>query len=395
MKKKVYFPSGRRYWDDLINSQPKKIEFIDPRLNNINDDNKKQRKTPVRNFLKEKILSFPYVLFPQRIRGNTSSYDFVISRNSFIYNATIPYYVYVENYHTPLNYKKHKNNNIIWKQFDWFINRNNFKGFVFYSKFSKKVFFNYYDKAGINIQPFLREVIYPYIVNIVDEGLENVIYKKRLDLLKKEVNLLYVSSIFYLKGGGEILEAIDYLKDQYNIKLTIVSDPNTINKKDLRYIEKEKNIKLFQHNLSFLELREIYLNSHMLVHPTYMDSSACVVLEAVKSFLPCIATKTFAIPEYIKDGFNGILFDNPFDAYTSEGELLKFSNYLDDRNFINSICKNKRMGNVVQMLIKSIDEITSNYEYYLNNSLDFYHQKKEFKSEYILNKWSEIIIDQL
>jgi len=154
MKKKVYFPSGRRYWDDLINSQPKKIEFIDPRLNNINDENKKQRKNPVSNFLKEKILSFPYVLLPQRIRGNISSYDFVISRNSFIYNVTIPYYVYVENYHTPLNYKKIKTivlfgNNLIGSLIEITL-----KDLFFIASLAKKFFSTIMTKKELIYNPF-------------------------------------------------------------------------------------------------------------------------------------------------------------------------------------------------------------------------------------------------
>lgn len=385
---KVYFPSGRRYWNDLINANLEDINFVNPTLFEHSYNTKNNNAIQIlKEKLKKTIKNNHLLLVPPIINGGHNNYDFLVIRQG-ISPYKKPYFIYIENYHSLLNYNKNKINTLIKKQIKFHIKSKYFKGFIFFSEFSKKVFINYYSKI-IDFSKVYTNVIYPFIKDMNFNKYK--VLNSRLESKKRRVNLTYISSLFYLKGGAEILEAYKILKKDKKISLTIITNIDSIKEKDKIFISGEKNISLLEHNLDLEKLKEIYYHTHILLHPTYMDSTACVVLEALKSYIPIIATNTFAIPEYITNNYNGILLDNPLNAYTKDGKVLKYNEILDSRDFINDICENKNFGNIITLLVDSINKIIDNYDFFINNTISFLEEHNEFKEDFILKSWNNSI----
>jgi glycosyltransferase involved in cell wall biosynthesis len=61
-------------------------------------------------------------------------------------------------------------------------------------------------------------------------------------------------------------------------------------------------------NLDRSGMDEIYSRSHILVHPALWEAFGMSVLEGMWHGLPVVAADTAAIPELVRDGENGILF---------------------------------------------------------------------------------------
>lgn len=227
--------------------------------------------------------------------------------------------------------------------------------------------------------------IYPYIED------RNINLKEIEKKSKgKSLNLLFISSEFYLKSGKEILECMKSLIDN-SIQLTIVTQIKKIKKEDLAQIKKDSRIKLLEFNLNFKELNEIYNRSNVLLHPTRQDSSPLVVLESMKQGIPCIGTTIYAIPEMIQDGKNGFLIEPKFLFFDKNNmpnpkvwnnrKKTIYSDYCDEK--------------IVEFLKEKI------LLYYNNRELLYEHSKnsylksinKEFSSKNIKSKWLELIGD--
>lgn len=229
--------------------------------------------------------------------------------------------------------------------------------------------------------------IYPYIED------------KKIDLkelknksLSKNLNLLFVSSEFYLKSGKEILECMKKI-DCNSIELTIITQIKNIKKEDLIQIKKDKRIKLIEFNLSFEELEKIYIKSNVLLHVTRQDSFALVILEAMKYGIPCIGTDIYAIPEMIENKINGFL-TKPKYLFFNEDNIPNPEVWNNRKKTIYSeYCDMK----IVNFLNEKI------LLYYENRNLLFEHSKKsylksineEFSSKEIIKRWKDIIENEV
>lgn len=163
-----------------------------------------------------------------------------------------------------------------------------------------------------------RIQIYPYIPSNPKISADAI--EKRCE--DESFKCLYISSDFRLKGGKEIIKAIEKLIESgmHNIRLTIITNKDSIPGSTRKQIEKYiKNITVLDFNQQYSTLQNLYASSHVLLHPTLKDSFGMVVLEAIKSGLPVIGTSVYAIPEMIHDGINGFLRDPAVWYFTPDG----------------------------------------------------------------------------
>lgn len=174
-----------------------------------------------------------------------------------------------------------------------------------------------------------RDQIYPYLPPnpLVDE---EVISNRREF---STVRALTVTSEFMFKGGPEIIRAFEQLA-RLPVKLTLITREETIPADWKKRIGALSNVEYHPFDFGPEEMQRIYAEHHFLLHPTLKDSFALVVLEAMKSGLPVIATSLYAIPEMV-DETNGQLTKPPLHYFDSRNlpnpDIWKQDRKLNDR----------------------------------------------------------------
>lgn len=125
------------------------------------------------------------------------------------------------------------------------------------------------------------------------------------------INLLFVGNVFRRKGVEYLVQALKLLRED-NIKLHIVGDTE----KDPIYFQRIKtlinssnlNEKIMFHGFFCVEkLNRFYSLADIFVLPSLWEGFGIVLLEAMQFKLPIIASNVAAIPELVKDGYNGLL----------------------------------------------------------------------------------------
>ena len=124
------------------------------------------------------------------------------------------------------------------------------------------------------------------------------------------IRFIFVSRIRKDKGIEELFNAIKLSVNNYkNIEFHIVGwyeDENykgTINKMINEYPV------IYHGNQSQEKVHELITNSHCLVHPSYHEGMANVLLEAAAAGRPCMASNIPGCKEAIDNGVTGYLFD--------------------------------------------------------------------------------------
>lgn len=148
------------------------------------------------------------------------------------------------------------------------------------------------------------------------------------------LRLLFVSSIFYEKGGLELVHAFNRLSRERNdIELTLITKPERIRPEHRQEIQANSRIKLLEAAFSRDELFARFFNqAHVFVYPTYSDSFSAVVNEALSAYLPVLTSDFFSLPERIEDGKNGFLFPSPFPNYGSD-LVIREEHFRSDSSF--------------------------------------------------------------
>ncbi|MEL9989896.1 MAG: glycosyltransferase family 4 protein [Thermoproteus sp.] len=174
-------------------------------------------------------------------------------------------------------------------------------------------------KAGISLE---KVVTIPNGVDVefYRPGIECSEVAQKLSLQGKYV-VLFVGRISSEKGVHILLKALKILKDRYglrDVKTLIVgplsgtygsSDISPYAKELMKYVRQEHLDVIFFGDADPTTLRKIYSCSHIFVLPSLFEAFPMVLLEAMASGLPVIGSRAGGIPDIIKDGVNGLLFE--------------------------------------------------------------------------------------
>lgn len=129
------------------------------------------------------------------------------------------------------------------------------------------------------------------------------------------IRILYVTKSYSFngKGGKELIKAFDILSKKYDdIELIMKVDMNDEQRKPV----KNDRIKILDKNIPRDKLfSDLYTNADIFVLPSFIDSFGYVLLEAMSSGLPIVATDIFAIPEIVQDGKTGLLINSPISSF--------------------------------------------------------------------------------
>lgn len=158
--------------------------------------------------------------------------------------------------------------------------------------------------------PEYYEKIAPKLINMhpPQELLVNSWDEKSLTL-EGDIKFMFVGGNFFRKGGREILEVFQELRENYKypVKLSIVSSLTTdtyasnTSKSDVKstelIIERNKEWIDYYYYLPNPEVLQLMRASHIGLLPTYADSYGYSVLEFQAAGCPVISTNVRALPE--------------------------------------------------------------------------------------------------
>jgi len=117
---------------------------------------------------------------------------------------------------------------------------------------------------------------------------------------------LYVGQIESYKGINLMLAALSRLPDDMRWQLDIVGDGSMM---PLLRRQRDQHISL-RGKLPPEDVARTYTNATVLIVPSLCEENApMVIAEAAREGLPCVAAAIGGIPEMVKDGENGLLFE--------------------------------------------------------------------------------------
>lgn len=375
---KIFMRSPREWILYLANSLSCETVYENKQMFQSAKGFKKKISSSILSFLKKS--PFPpleWIINYNNLYKINNDIDLIIEPASKLIKTDKNYIVYIENGIGLFSFNTRKINyfNILF--FKRMIKKKNLKGFVFYSHTalnSTKVLFN---KIGC---PELFEtlnlgVIYPLTHDIFSQKTHPRNNKK----------ILFCSSSFNLKGGRELLKAFFLSKHFNDCELILITTKNEI----LTQIEKDYvNITVFDFNLKNHEYVNLIESIDLIIHPTFFDTHALALLEAIKASIPAIATKTFALPEYIEPNRTGLLIDNPYEPYTSDGAPNFTGAALI---YAQEIEKRSENDIFIKELTSAIDFILDNYSFFKSNCLNSDRNNKFFSEKNIISQWAEIL----
>ena len=129
----------------------------------------------------------------------------------------------------------------------------------------------------------------------------------------EEQRILFVGLDWERKGGPELVEAFkQVLQTHPNATLTIVGASPQLQIPNCQVVGK----------VAPSSLMAYYKSATIFCMPTHLEPFGVVFLEAMQASLPIIATKVGAVPDFIKDNWNGILVE-PGDINGIANGLIK------------------------------------------------------------------------
>ena len=375
MKIKV-LRANRGFWKDLFDLEFEDVSFLNNNTS-ITEDITNRSRNILWKLSQWKALD--YLGIYQSIRANEKEADAFFSYNRFVHSLN-PYLLAVENptamvhYH-PLRAKSWLGKRNLKKS--W--NDPNLKAVICLSNACYNTMQFYYDIPDrINLFQ-----IYPYI--------EDRITEEKLEEKKKSavINCLFISSQFYLKGGGELIEAIKRNLWYENPKLhfDIITKKNQLDIETLTDLKRMKNVELWEFAFTKEELNKFYEKANIFINMTRMDSFSLVTLEALHFGCAFISTDMYAIKEMVHDGYNGYV-TKAESHYWNEDDTMNCKLTKKEKAKLTEHINSERIVDFLSNKLNYLLEDRKKLEQMQNNSFIMSH--KDFSKEVILEKWRKV-----
>jgi len=332
IKVKAIFGTWQGY-QEIANYPPEGIEYL-----GVSKGTKEGRYYEHKK-LREKLGALLQKLkIPRMIPIKPGRFDIIHSSRGIIPLTTKPWVMDVEHVHSffGLNPKFIKKK--FWKKFiENILSKKNCKAILCHCEATRQAFFNYLDCSKFKEK---IKVLYPA---------SHIISTKKIK--HKKVRFLAVLSLFYQKGGPQILEAFSRIEKKYkNIELWVKSDVTTTLKKEYN----SQNIKYTPYFKKIIPreelIKSLYSKCDVFLYPTLCDSFGYSLIDAMVAKLPIITTNLFASPEIVGDKKNGFVIKIP--GYQLEKEFVQHHSptkmtKLDKEQFI------KELEDNLEKLIKN------------------------------------------
>ncbi len=286
-----------------------------------------------------------------------------------------PYCTYIENGAALFNYDPFiLKNPLAQLWFSFLIRLPQCKKLIFMSETAKKslIATAHFSKSTRRIIEKKSVQIYPFVKAPV-----NIIPKQ----YNGSVKLLF-TGIYYMKGGRELLNAFEKIRERYdNITLTIVTPLHMLLPEDRNRIESVSGTTLLDASFSPEEMENLYRTHDIFMFPTFRDTFGLVLIEAISFGMPIIATDQYAITEMAIPNHNALIFPNhPLLDHNPETKEMHGKLY-DAKTFYNVLFAAEREGKMKPLenfLFESISCFVEKPELlkqYSKNSLELYQKK--------------------
>lgn len=206
--------------------------------------------------------------------------------------------------------------------------KNNLRYRIAYNYFADKIVAN----SGATKSTMLKNApwLNPDSIKVIYNGIDPIDYKKeKTKTLRKEFNLPsdmilvgFVGRLSVQKGVIYALEAFKSVSDKHSgVRMLICGEG------ELRAdIEKFISVNDLKDKVILTGFRKdipnIMRTIDILLTPSLWEGFGIVLIEAMASGKPCVATNTSSIPEIIEDGFTGFLVP-PQDSESLSEALMK------------------------------------------------------------------------
>lgn len=113
-------------------------------------------------------------------------------------------------------------------------------------------------------------------------------------------SILFIGSDWERKGGPDLISSFNHVLKKYpHAQLTIAGSSPRINNPNCNVLGL----------LPMERLKPLYEKADIFCMPTLLEPFGIVYLEAMAAGLPVIATRLGAIPDFVQDGWNGLLVE--------------------------------------------------------------------------------------
>lgn len=193
---------------------------------------------------------------------------------------------------------------------------------------------------------------------------------QKLGLQKGKQYILYVGRFSPVKGLDRLISALNLLKDHQELQLLIVGGDGEASPETQKLLTLAKKLDV-QHLLNVIgrveqpNLATYYNAADLLVVPSYYESFCLVVLEALASGTPVVATRVGAVDSIILEGKTGFVVDDNSPELLARG----VQNFLDspiyrslDRELLRSSILNYSWPNIGKMIVEEYSSLVREYQ---------------------------------
>lgn len=153
-----------------------------------------------------------------------------------------------------------------------------------------------------------------YVSEIKDKAKEKYKMRKNLGISESCIIILFVGSIYYLKGIDLLIKAVNEIKRKNPNNILLIAGKINRNDEYFKYLDDlidsmnlRKNVR-FLGELEWQELAKIYLTADIFVLPTRKDIWPKVITEAMCFGLPIITTEVCGCANIlVKSNVNGFV----------------------------------------------------------------------------------------
>jgi glycosyltransferase involved in cell wall biosynthesis len=156
----------------------------------------------------------------------------------------------------------------------------------------------------------LSEKTDPVPVQVVPNGINTDLFRPDPERRSKVPTLLSVGRLHAQKNVGYLLNLVAAIKSRTEIKVQIIGDgPERPSLEAAAAALGIADCVQFNGWLPRERVRDAYQSATLLVHASSYEGMSNVILEALASGLPVVASRIPGNTELIQDGANGFLFD--------------------------------------------------------------------------------------